>query len=84
MTTLVLVGRRFFRTSNVKVDLDFITETKKKWFSYFVGVLYIFFLAENLYFESQTNNTLESTIALGVQQELGLLEQQTSLSIAFF
>jgi len=43
-----------------------------------------FFLTENLY---ETENfevkiTLESNIALGVQQTLGLLEQQTSLRIA--
>jgi len=46
-------------------------------------VLCIFLLAENIYFESQTNRTftnyLESKIALGVQQKLGLLEQQMSL-----
>jgi len=50
-------------------------------------VLCIFFLAENLNFESQTNKqnlkiTLEWKIVLGVQQKLGLLEQQMSLLIA--
>jgi len=40
----------------IKVDIDFLTKTKKqKLFCYFVGLLYYFFLAENLYFESQTN-----------------------------
>jgi len=46
-------------------------------------VLCIFLLAENMYFSrKQTENlkmSLESKIALGVQQKLGLLEQQTSL-----
>jgi len=76
-------------TSEIKADIDFINKTKKKLFCYFVGVLCIFFLAENLYFELQTNKqtknltiTLESKIALGVQQKLGLLEQQASLLIA--
>ena len=48
------------------------------------------FLAENLHFGSQTMKqknfkvkiNLESNIAFGVQQTLGLLEQQTSLLIA--
>ena len=74
--------------SEIKADIDFITKTKKKLFCYFVGLLCIFFLAENLYFESQTNKqknlkmTIESKIAFGVQQKLGLLEQQTSLLMA--
>ena len=43
-------------TTKIEVDIDFITKTKKqKLFCYFVGVLCIFFLAENLYFEWQTN-----------------------------
>jgi len=74
------------RLRKLKRTLTF-TKTKKKLFCYFVGVLCIFFPAEHLYFESQTNRklknlTLESKIASGVQQKLGLLEQQTSLLIA--
>ena len=47
-------------------------------FCYFVGVLSIFILSENISCELQTNNrnlkiTLESKIALVVQKKLGLL-----------
>ena len=72
----------------IKGDIDFITKPRNKiFFCYFVGVLGIFFVAENLYFESQTNrklkNYLRIKIALGVQQKFGLLEQD-SLAIEFF
>jgi len=49
----------------------------------------MFVICESAFFESQTNKqienlkiSLESKIASGVQQKLGLLEEQTSLSIA--
>jgi len=43
-------------TTKIKVDINFKTKTKKqKWFSYFVDALRIFFLAEYLLFEWQTD-----------------------------
>jgi len=55
-------------TTEIKGDIDFITKAKKqKIVSLFCWCVVYLFLAENLYFESQTNRklTLESKIALG-------------------
>jgi len=65
-----------WRLRKLKRTLTLSPKTRnKELICYFVGVLFIFFLAEKLYFESQTNKqtenskfTLQSKIASDVQQ----------------
>jgi len=69
-------------TTEIKTGIDFITKTKKNCIvNLLVCCVSFFYQKISILSRKQTENlkiTLESKIALGVQQNLGLLEQQTS------
>ena len=69
----------------IKADIDTITKTKKQYIVllFYWCVVYLFSSRKSLFWvpNKKTENfklALEANIALGMQQTVGLLEQQTS------